>query len=68
MEAVNKWLNKVFINGEFVDTVKGENFDTMRPTTGEVLCKVANGTREVSRQSVGRGAVQSAVIYQCLYV
>jgi len=43
MEKVEQWLKKVFINGEWVDTVKGETFDTFRPTTGEVLCAVANG-------------------------
>lgn len=36
MEAVSKYLLKIFIDGKWVDTVKGETFDTYRPTNGEV--------------------------------
>ena len=35
-----------FINNEFVDSIKGETFDTIDPATEEVLAKVQRGYAE----------------------
>nr|WP_298413342.1 aldehyde dehydrogenase family protein [uncultured Halomonas sp.] len=35
-----------YINGEFVDPVKGQYFDNVTPVTGEVFCEVARSTSE----------------------
>lgn len=41
---------QMYINGEFVDSVSAETFDTYYPATGEVLTKVAKaGTEDVDR-------------------
>jgi aldehyde dehydrogenase (NAD+) len=32
-----------FINGAFVPSASGKNFDTFEPATGKVLAKLANG-------------------------
>ncbi|KAM1061869.1 hypothetical protein ACFX14_026180 [Malus domestica] len=37
---------KLFINGEFVDSVSGKTFETMDPRTGEVITRVAEGDKE----------------------
>ncbi|KAM2193655.1 hypothetical protein C1H46_014791 [Malus baccata] len=37
---------KLFINGEFVDSVSGKTFETMDPRTGEVKARVAEGDKE----------------------
>lgn len=37
---------QMFINGEFVDSLSGESFDTYNPATGEVIAKVAKGGAE----------------------
>jgi len=34
---------KLFIKGEFVDSVSGKEFDSINPATGEVLAKVSEG-------------------------
>ncbi|MQL87546.1 hypothetical protein Taro_020081 [Colocasia esculenta] len=39
-------FTKLFINGEFVDAVSGKTFETIDPTTGEVLARVAEGDKE----------------------
>ena len=36
---------KMLINGEWVDSVSGKTFDTINPSTGEVICKVAEGDK-----------------------
>lgn len=36
---------KVFINNEWVDAVEGKTFPTINPSTGEVICEVAEGTK-----------------------
>jgi acyl-CoA reductase-like NAD-dependent aldehyde dehydrogenase len=37
---------QLFINGEYVESTKGEYFETYNPATGEVLAKVAKATKE----------------------
>ncbi|GMI97715.1 REDUCED EPIDERMAL FLUORESCENCE1, aldehyde dehydrogenase 2C4, aldehyde dehydrogenase 1A [Hibiscus trionum] len=39
-------FTKLFINGEFVDSVSGKTFDTFDPRTGEVITKVSLGDAE----------------------
>ncbi|KAG1653435.1 Aldehyde dehydrogenase, mitochondrial [Nymphon striatum] len=37
--------NKIFINNEWRDAVSGKTFPTINPTTGEVICEVAEGDK-----------------------
>lgn len=37
---------KLFINGEFVDSVSGKTFETFDPRTGEVITSVSEATKE----------------------
>ncbi|KAI4299936.1 hypothetical protein L6164_033356 [Bauhinia variegata] len=39
-------FTKLFINGEFVDSISGKTFETIDPRTGEVIANVAEGTKE----------------------
>ncbi|KAJ4846392.1 Aldehyde dehydrogenase 2 member C4 [Turnera subulata] len=39
-------FNKLFINGEFVDSVSGKTFETVDPRTGEVIARIAEGDKE----------------------
>ncbi|KAK3583542.1 hypothetical protein CHS0354_026126 [Potamilus streckersoni] len=36
---------KIFINNEFVNSVSGKTFPTINPSTGEVICEVAEGDK-----------------------
>lgn len=48
-ENVQKFLQgkkKLFINGEFVESVSGKTFDTPNPATGEVLATVYEAQKE----------------------
>ncbi|MFO0806763.1 MAG: aldehyde dehydrogenase family protein [Gemmataceae bacterium] len=36
---------KMLINGEWVESASGKTFDTINPSTGEVICKVAEGDK-----------------------
>lgn len=36
---------KMFINGEWVNSVSGKTFETVNPATGEVVCRVAEGDK-----------------------
>ncbi|CAL9186299.1 aldehyde dehydrogenase family 2 member C4-like [Musa acuminata AAA Group] len=36
-------FTKLFVNGQFVDSVSGKTFETVNPATGEVIAKVAEG-------------------------
>ena len=45
---------RLFINNKWVDPVEGETFETYNPATGEVIAKVAAGTRRRRRQG-GQG-------------
>ncbi|XP_062090753.1 aldehyde dehydrogenase family 2 member C4-like isoform X2 [Humulus lupulus] len=36
-------FTKLFINGEFVDSVSGKSFETIDPRNGEVLARIAEG-------------------------
>ncbi|KAL9267059.1 Aldehyde dehydrogenase family 2 member C4-like protein, partial [Drosera capensis] len=39
-------FTKLFINGEFVDSVSGKTFETIDPRNGEVIVRVAEGDKE----------------------
>ncbi|CAH9069118.1 unnamed protein product [Cuscuta europaea] len=39
-------FTKLFINGDFVDSVSGKTFETIDPRTGEAFARVAEGDRE----------------------
>ncbi|KAK6941534.1 Aldehyde dehydrogenase domain [Dillenia turbinata] len=39
-------FSKLFINGEFVDSVSGKKFETIDPRSGEVIAEVAAGDKE----------------------
>ncbi|KAH7848357.1 hypothetical protein Vadar_001841 [Vaccinium darrowii] len=39
-------FTKLFINGEFVDSISGKTFETIDPRTGEVIARVAEGDNE----------------------
>ncbi|KAL8094085.1 hypothetical protein AgCh_035820 [Apium graveolens] len=39
-------FTKLFINGEFVDSISGKTFETIDPRTEEVIAKVAEGSKE----------------------
>ncbi|KAF2303906.1 hypothetical protein GH714_024357 [Hevea brasiliensis] len=39
-------FTKLFINGEFVDSVSGETFETIDPRTGDVTARIAEGNKE----------------------
>ncbi|KAI4380037.1 hypothetical protein MLD38_006268 [Melastoma candidum] len=39
-------FTKLFINGEFVDAVRGRTFETIDPRTGEVIAMIAEGDKE----------------------
>ncbi|KAJ8415479.1 hypothetical protein AAFF_G00424590 [Aldrovandia affinis] len=38
-------FNKLFINNEWQDAVSGKTFPTINPSTGEVICQVAEGDK-----------------------
>ncbi|KAK9715303.1 hypothetical protein RND81_06G155900 [Saponaria officinalis] len=39
-------FTKLFINGEFVDSISGRTFETIDPRNGEVIAKVAEGDKD----------------------
>ncbi|KAF5748602.1 aldehyde dehydrogenase family 2 member C4-like [Tripterygium wilfordii] len=39
-------FTKLFINGEFVDSVSGKTFETIDPRTEEVIARIAEGDKE----------------------
>ncbi|KAI7987417.1 Aldehyde dehydrogenase family 2 member C4 [Camellia lanceoleosa] len=39
-------FTKLFINGNFVDSISGKTFESIDPRTGEVIAKVAEGDKE----------------------
>ncbi|MED6194666.1 Aldehyde dehydrogenase 2 member C4 [Stylosanthes scabra] len=39
-------FTKLFINGQFVDSISGKTFETIDPRTGEVIAKISEGTKE----------------------
>ncbi|KAK6130588.1 hypothetical protein DH2020_035680 [Rehmannia glutinosa] len=39
-------FTKLFINGEFIDSISGKTFETIDPRTEEVIAKVAEGDKE----------------------
>nr|GMC98101.1 aldehyde dehydrogenase family 2 member C4 [Ipomoea batatas] len=39
-------FTKLFINGDFVDSVSGRTFETVDPSNGEVIARVAEGDKE----------------------
>jgi len=45
-------MQKMLINGEWVDSASGKTFDTINPATGDVICKVAEGDKADVDQAV----------------
>jgi len=43
---------KLFINGEYVDAVSGETFDTIDPATNQKLASVAKAGEEDTRKAI----------------
>lgn len=41
-----KFPHQLFINNQFVDSSDGVTFNSINPTTEEVICKVSKGTRD----------------------
>ncbi|WCJ42436.1 aldehyde dehydrogenase 2C4 [Euphorbia peplus] len=39
-------FTKLFINGDFVDSLSGKTFETIDPRNGEVIAKIAEGDKE----------------------
>ncbi|CAL0312467.1 unnamed protein product [Lupinus luteus] len=39
-------FTKLFINGDFVDSVSGKTFETIDPRTGHVITRISEGTKE----------------------
>ncbi|KAJ8749844.1 hypothetical protein K2173_013247 [Erythroxylum novogranatense] len=39
-------FTKLFINGQFVDSVSGKVFETIDPRSGDVIAKIAEGSKE----------------------
>ncbi|XAR53320.1 Aldehyde dehydrogenase (NAD(P)(+)) [Bertholletia excelsa] len=39
-------FTKLFINGDFVDSISGKTFETIDPRTGEVIARIAEGDKE----------------------
>ncbi|CAK9150886.1 unnamed protein product [Ilex paraguariensis] len=39
-------FTKLFINGEFVDSIAGRTFETIDPRTGEIIARIAEGDKE----------------------
>ncbi|KAH6778312.1 aldehyde dehydrogenase 2C4, partial [Perilla frutescens var. frutescens] len=39
-------FTKLFINGEFVDSISGKTFETIDPRNEEVIAKVSEGDKE----------------------
>ncbi|CAK9150885.1 unnamed protein product [Ilex paraguariensis] len=39
-------FTKLFINGEFVDSISGRTFETRDPRTGEVIARIAEGDKK----------------------
>jgi len=39
------FLQQVFINNNFIDSVSGKTFPTVNPATGEKICDVAEGDK-----------------------
>ncbi|RDX67720.1 Aldehyde dehydrogenase family 2 member C4, partial [Mucuna pruriens] len=52
LDALHKYLQvksvftKLFINGDFVDSLSGVEFETIDPRTGEVIARIAEGAKE----------------------
>eukprot|EP01034_Spumella_vulgaris_P027471 gene27471-34191_t len=45
-EKMSFYNTQLFIDGKYVDPVKGGTFDTINPANGQVIASVANGTAE----------------------
>lgn len=39
-------FTKLFINGEFIDSISGKTFETINPSTEEVIASIAEGDKE----------------------
>lgn len=45
-QKANPQKGKLFINGEFVDSLAGKTFETRNPATGEVIAEIAEAQQE----------------------
>ena len=45
-------VNKLLINNEWVDSISGRTFESINPTTGEVICQVAEANADDVDQAV----------------
>ncbi|HYK73084.1 MAG TPA: aldehyde dehydrogenase family protein, partial [Pseudoneobacillus sp.] len=43
---------KLFINGEYKDSISGETFDTIDPATNQKLASVAKANEEDTKQAI----------------
>jgi hypothetical protein len=48
---------RLFINGEFVNSVSGKTFKTINPATEEVICEVQEGDARDVDKAVGFSSV-----------
>ena len=53
----------IFINNEWVDAVDGKTFQTINPTTGEVICEVAEGNKVLSACLLSSRSVSCRLVY-----
>ena len=37
--------NQMYIGGKWVDSVSGKTFETINPSTGDTICRVAEGDK-----------------------
>lgn len=51
--------HQCFINGEFVDPISGNTFDTVNPTDESVICKVSSSGPEEVDQAVRAAKVHA---------
>ncbi|MCP6606202.1 aldehyde dehydrogenase family protein, partial [Klebsiella pneumoniae] len=45
-EQPEVFCNQIFINNEWHDAISKKTFPTVNPSTGEVICQVAEGSKE----------------------
>ncbi|KAK2507761.1 hypothetical protein MC885_000884 [Smutsia gigantea] len=62
------FYNQIFINNEWHDAVSKKTFPTVNPSTGEVICQVAEGDKEDVDRAVkaARAAFQLGSPWRCM--
>lgn len=51
---------KMFINGKFIDNKSGKWIDVLNPSTGEVISKMPDGTKEDAQEAINAAEVAQA--------